>query len=210
MEIISRKARLPIIKTKRLVLRDIQIRDISSEYVAWLNNPETNRHLEVRFTRQDYESVKSYVESKLRDTRNAKHFGIYDQEGQRLVGSVTLPHIDWNHSFADISFVIGYPGVQGHGYATEAVHGVAWYMFRECGLVKLWGGFYDGHSASEKVFLKNGFQIEGRMAKKYVNHENVRVDWVLMGILAEEFVEKEDLLGKLPPAKFSEGTAASC
>lgn len=201
MEIISRGTRLPIIKTNRLVLRDIQVEDISPEYVSWLNNPETNRHLEIRFTPQDYESVKGYVESKLRDTSNTKHFGVYDREGQRLVGSVTLPHIDWRHSFADISFVIGYPGVQGNGYAAEAVHGVAYYMFRECGLVKLWGGFYDGHTASEKVFLKNGFKMEGRVRKKYLNHKNLRVDWVLMGILADEFVEKEALLGKLPPAR---------
>ena len=204
MEIISRGARLPIIKTKRLVLRDIRVEDISKDYVEWLNNPEVNGSLEIRFAPQTYESVKAYVESKLRDTKTTKHFGIYDQEGQRLVGTVTLPHIDWHHSFADISFVVGYPGIQGRGYATEAVHGVAYYMFEESGLVKLWGGFYGGHSASEKVFLKNGFRVEGRVKKKYVNREKVRVDWVLMGLLADEFVENPAYLGTLPPRRSTE------
>ena len=201
MEIISRGTRLPIIKTRRLVLRDIRVEDISQDYVRWLNNPEVNEFLEIRFAPQDDQSVRAYVESKLCDTKNTKHFGIYDQDGQRLVGTVTLPHIDWNHSFADISFVVGYPGARGKGYATEAVHGIAYYMFRESGLVKLWGGFYEGHSASEKVFLKNGFQAEGRVKKKYVNRQKARVDWVLMGLLAEEFVENPDYLGTLPPAR---------
>jgi len=201
VEIISGGARLPIIKTRRLVLRDISVEDITKDYVEWLNNPEVNGSLEIRFTPQTRESVMAYVESKLRDTTNTKHFGVYDQEGRRLVGTVTLPHIDWNHSFADLSFVVGYPGVQGRGYATEAVHGVAYYMFRESGLVKLWGGFYGGHSASERVFLKNGFQVEGRVKKKYVNRENVRVDWVLMGLLADEFEENPEYLGTLPPAR---------
>ena len=201
MEIISRGTRLPILKTRRLVLRDIRIEDISREYVEWLNNPEINRFLEIRFTPQDYETVKAYVEEKLHDTRTTKHFGVYDLKGQRLIGTVTLPHIDWNHSCGDISFVVGHLGVQGQGYATEAVHGVAYYMFRECGLVKLWGGFYGGNGASERVFLKNGFHREGRVRGKYLNHENVRVDWVLMGVLANEFVEKGEWLGKLPPVK---------
>lgn len=201
MEIILRGNRLPIVKTRRLVLRDIELQDISQEYVEWLNNPAVNEFLEIRFVPQDPERVRAYVESKLRDTRNTKHFGIYDQKGRRLIGTVTLPHIDWNHSFADISFVVGYPGLQGKGYATEAVHGVAYYMFRECGLAKLWGGVYGGHLASEKVFLKNGFQVEGRVRKKYVNRRNVRVDWVLMGLLADDFVENPDYLGALPPRR---------
>jgi RimJ/RimL family protein N-acetyltransferase len=74
-------------------------------------------------------------------------------------------------------------------------------MFKESGLVKLWGGFYGGHSASERVFLKNGFQVEGRVKKKYVNREKVRVDWVLMGLLAEEFAAKLEYLGPLPPVR---------
>ena len=87
------------------------------------------------------------------------HFGIYDGNGGQLVGTVTLPVIDRNHQFADISFVVGHPLARGKGYATEAVHGVIFYAFHVDSLQKLWAGYYGDHRASEKVLKKNGFVI---------------------------------------------------
>ena len=204
MEIIFRGTRLPIIKTRRLVLRDIKIRDITSEYLNWLNDPEVTKYLEIRFIPQTKEKIIEYVQSALEDTRNKMHFGVYDKGGARLVGTVTLPHIDWNHYFADISFVIGHSEASGKGYATEAVHGVIYYVFRECNIVKLWGGYYQGHEKSADVFRKNCFRIEGRFKKKLINYENLRVDSIAEGLLSEDFVPDERLLGKLPPKKTHE------
>jgi [ribosomal protein S5]-alanine N-acetyltransferase len=193
------RAYLPVIRTKRLVLRAFRLEDITPEYVRWINDPETTKYLEVRHIPQTRERIEAFIESKLMDTLNTKHFGIFDEEGKRLVGTVSFPAINWNHLFADISFVIGHPEAQGKGYATEAVHGAAWYMFREIGLVKLWGGYYDGHAGSAKVFEKNGFTVEGRLRKKVVDYRGERVDHVLVGLLASEFSPKEGLLGSIPP-----------
>ncbi len=201
MEIIFRGNRLPIIKTRRLVLRDIEIRDITSEYIRWLNDPEVTKYLEIRFVPQTKEKVIEYVQSALEDTRNKMHFGIYDKDGERLVGTVTLTHIDWNHYFTDISFVIGHPEASGKGYATEAVHGIIYYVFRQCKIVKLFGGYYQGHEKSANVFRNNGFQIEGRLYKKVINYNNQRVDHIFEGLLSKDFVPDENLLGKLPPQK---------
>ncbi len=195
MEIILRDPRLPIIKTNRLLIRDIQIDDISEEYIAWLNNPEVNKYLELRFERQTREKVEAYVISKLNDTSASKHFGVYDKDGSRLVGTVTLPSIKWRHLSSDISFVIGHPEAQGKGYATEAVHGVVYYCFKHCGLQKLWAGYYDGHVGSAKVLAKNGFKEEGRLVKELINYTGKRVDHVLVGLLADDFVPNEKLLG---------------
>jgi [ribosomal protein S5]-alanine N-acetyltransferase len=199
MEITLRDPRLPVIRTGRLVIRDIGLEDISPEYIGWLNNPEVNKFLEVRFGRQTRENVEQYIRSKIEDTVSSKHFGVYDSGGKRLAGTVTLPSIKWEHLSSDISFVIGHSGSSGKGYATEAVHGVVYYSFRHLGLVKLWAGYYDGHTGSANVLTKNGFREEGRLRKELVNYEGVRVDHVLVGLLAEDFVPDEKLLGKLPP-----------
>jgi len=201
MDIVEQGKRLPVIKTRRLVLKEIRVSDITSEYVDWLNNPEINRYLEIRFTPQTLETVEQYIRAKLLDTVNTKHFGVFDNSGKRLIGSVTLPHIDWNHLSADISFVIGHAGTQGKGYGTEALHGICYYMFMKCGLKKIWGGYYDGHKASEKIFIKNGFTIEGRVKGKLINYLNQRVDWVIAGLLSDEFKAESTLIGHLPLKK---------
>ena len=78
MEITVREGRLPVIKTKRLLLRDIKVEDITDEYVNWLNDPEVNRFLEIRFQRHTRETVTRFIKQKLEDVRSSKHFGVYD------------------------------------------------------------------------------------------------------------------------------------
>jgi len=187
--IIDRGEKLPIIRTKRLILRDIEVKDISPEYIKWLNDPEVTKFLEIRFVPQTKERVKKYIEEKLKNTKDTKHFGVYDNDGTRLVGTVTLPKINWNHYYADISFVIGHPDAQKKRYATEAVHGVVHYVFTYCGLKKLWAGYYSGHIASARVLEKNGFKVEGRLIKKFINYKDERVDQIIVGLLAEDYLK---------------------
>lgn len=199
MHVVTRPGRLPRLETRRLVLRDIALADVSPAYVAWLNDPETTKYLEIRFVPQTPERVREYVAARLADIESAKHFGIYDEGGTRLAGTVTLPRIDRRHGFAELSFVIGHPGARGRGYATEAVHAVCWYMFFVEGLAKIYGGFYDGHEGSARVFRNNGFAEEGRLRGKLVAYDGRRVDHVLMGILRDDFRPDPALLGGLPP-----------
>ena len=199
MEIVLRKNKLPIIKTKRLVLRDIELADISQEYIDWLNNPNVNEFLEVRFMKQTRETVESYVQTMLDNCNNSKHFGIYDQEGSRLVGTITFPVINWHHLFADLSFVIGHPNVSGRGYSVEAINAALYYIFNTCDMYYIWAGYYEGHHGSAAVLKKNGFRVEGCFRKKRINAKGIRVDNILTGLQREEYIPKEECLGMLPP-----------
>jgi RimJ/RimL family protein N-acetyltransferase len=178
---------LPVLQTKRLLLRGIDVNDITPEYIQWLNDPDVTRFLEIRFVPQTPERVREYIVAKQADSDHSQHFGVFDQNGSRLVGTVTLPAINWNHKFAEISFVIGHPEAQGKGYGAEAVYAVTQYAFQKCGLEKLYAGYYDGHVASAKVLTKNGFQVEGRIRKKFINREGIRVDHIIVGLLASDF-----------------------
>ena len=170
LKIHNTKEGWPIIETRRLVIKLLQVRDITERYVEWLNNPSVNQYLEVRFHPQTLDSVSRYVQSGIEQSHTSKHFGVFDLGGKRHVGTVTLPKIDWHHLSADISFVIGVQEVMGKGFATEAVHGVCFYMFYECELEKLWAGYYKEHTTSARVLEKNGFRIEGCLEKKYINN----------------------------------------
>lgn len=187
VKIQHRQGMLPILTTSRLQLREIQVEDISDDYVNWLNDPKITENLEIRFDPQSREAVTRFVESKLTDITNGMHFGVYDQEGQRLVGTVSLNRINPHHKFADISYVIGNAQVHNLGYATEAVHAVVHYALTQAGVVKIFAGYYQGHQGSANVLAKCGFTIEGCLKQKYVNAQGQRVDHILVGILADEY-----------------------
>lgn len=187
VNICKRPNNLPILQTSRLTLREININDITDEYVNWLNNPEINKFLEIRFTHQTRKSVEEFVLAKLSDIRSSMHFGIFDLNGSRLVGTVSLSSILQEHQTSDISFIIGHPEAQNLGYASEAVHAVTHFSFTQGNLVKLFAGYYDGHLGSAKVLAKNGYKIEGRIKEKYINHEGKRVDHIIVGLLSSEY-----------------------
>lgn len=187
VEIQYQNATLPILKTSRLILKEIQVEDITKEYIDWLNCPKINQNLEIRFQHQTLESVTEFIRNKLNDTLSSQHFGIFVKSNNVLVGNVTLNNINNIHKFADISFVIGHPIAQGKGFATEAVHAVTHYAFQNNYLYKLWAGYYDGHTASANVLRKNGYQLEGRIKEKFIDIHGNRVDHIIVGITAKEY-----------------------
>ncbi len=199
MHIFPQKDRLPILRSRRLVLRDIQPEDVSDGYVAWLNDPAVTKYLEIRFRTWSRSDVLDYVLGRLSDLETCKHFGIYDSEGERLVGTVTIQDIRSYHGNGQLSFVIGHPDAQGKGYASEAVHAACYFCFHECRLYRLSAGYYAGHVASAKVLEKSGFVVEGREREALVRYDGVRVDRIAVGLLASEFSPREEFLGLLPP-----------
>jgi RimJ/RimL family protein N-acetyltransferase len=197
MKITDRENRLPIIETRRLVLRDIRIEDISDAYIVWINDPETTRYLEIRFQEQTLGKIKEFIQSRLDNITTVKHFGIYDQGGTRLVGNISV-NININHKSADISYVIGHPEASGKGYATEAVHVIVYYLFNHCDIEQIWAGYYGGHEGSTRVLEKNGFTVQGRVKKQLIDYTEKRVDHIYVGLLPEDFQPDENLLGGLP------------
>ena len=197
MEITKRKDKLPIIETARLLLRDIRVKDISDNYLAWINDPETTQYLEIRFEPQTRTKVEAFIQSRVENVKNVKHFGIYDDNGSRLIGNVTA-NINARHKSADISYIIGHPDAMGKGYATEAVHAVVYYLFHLAGMEQLWAGYYQSHTASAKVLAKNGFTVQGCVKKQLLNHKGEREDKIYVGLLPDDFTPNPELIGPLP------------
>lgn len=198
MKITLRENYLPIINTERLILRDIAIGDISYSYIQWINDFETTKYLEVRFQKYTRDDIERFIKSRLADIVNVKHFGVYDNNGSRLIGNVTA-NIKIHHKSADISYIIGHPEANNKGYGTEAVHCVVYYLFNYCDIEQIWAGYYEGHFGSEKVLSKNGFTVQGRLKKQLIGCDNKRVDHIFVGLLKCDFKPYENLLGRLPP-----------
>jgi len=196
-----RKDKLPILKTRRLVLRDIELKDISWDYVTWMNDPEMIKFLDVRFNPPTFNRMREYIRLKLIDIESSMHFGVYDSGGMRLVGTVTLPVINKDHLYAELSFVIGHPSAKGRGYATEAIHGVTYYVFYELGICKLYSEHFAANEASNRVLLKNGYINEGRFKNKFIDNNGCRVDSIIKGLYVDDFKPRTDLLGDVPPLK---------
>ena len=89
---------------RKIVLRQLEVQDVSQAYVKWLNDPEVNKFLEIRYLtpilKQD---VIKFVE--MCNKINRYHWGIiYDR---KHVGNISCSIVDKMNKYVNISNLIG-------------------------------------------------------------------------------------------------------
>lgn len=168
------------INGERLYLRPVKISDARAEYVRWLNDPEVNQFLEIRFVKHTLESLKKYIEKVSRD-KNILFLAIILKDGDRHIGNIKLGPIDRNHKLAEAGIMIGDKESWGKGYATEAIKLLTGYAFDKLNLHKITAGAYANNIGSIKAFLKLGFYEEGRRKEHFL----YKGEWVEDVLLAK-------------------------
>lgn len=159
---------------------------ISDRYIGWLNDPEVNRFLEVRFSYQTYETVRQYVRSFYCDTEKYI-WGIYPKIDCALIGTATLYGINRYHGSGEIGLLVGDKGYWGRGASTEAIELIAQFAFDALGLRRLTGGNYAPNLGMSFTFKRLGFTLEGKLRRACFLSPGVYVDGYRWGILAEEW-----------------------
>jgi ribosomal-protein-alanine N-acetyltransferase len=175
-----------IVRTQRLVLRPLRLEDVTETYVAWLNDMEVVRYLEVRYSPQDFTAVRDYVAATI--ARQSEHFyGIFLVDTLRHIGNIKVGPV---HPLADISLVLGARDCWGKGYASEAIAAMSRHAFEQLGVRKLSAGMYSSNEASRRAFLKAGYLEEGRRRSHYLL-DGKPCDVIQMGLLREDLEKKE-------------------
>lgn len=190
---------MTVLRSERCVYRPLVAEDVTERYVGWLNDPEINRFLETRLYEPTMNDCIDYVVEKYRDP-NTHLFGIYPHHSiggvtcVRHIGNIQIRQpLPWR-PVGEISAFIGQKEYWGKGYATEAIGRIIRFGFDECGLHKIWAGFYKDHWASIRAFTKAGMRFEATLrenvnASLTADHEPVMVDQHIYSILRREWDE---------------------
>jgi len=116
-------------------------------------------------------------------SKNPMTFFAIELEGE-LVGSIALvPQLDVYRKSAEIGYWVGEP-YWGKGNATEAIHQILEFGFKNLDIVRIFTGVYGHNIASQKVLEKNGFQKEAVFKKAVFKNEKF-CDEVRYGILGD-------------------------
>ncbi|MBX7248269.1 MAG: GNAT family N-acetyltransferase [Caulobacteraceae bacterium] len=166
---------------ERVSLRPLTVADVSDDYVAWMNDPITNRFMETRWRAHSRADVEGFVADKA--ASSSEHlFGIFLTGDGRHVGNLKIGPIDANHGRGDLSYFIGETDLRGQGVASEAVALGVRIAFEQLKLRKLTAGIYARNGESGRVLAKNGFAAEGRRPSHFA-FEGGRDDMVEYGLL---------------------------
>jgi len=174
--------------SERLLFRPLGQDDVTERYVYWLNDPEVNRYLEIRFSNHTLESCGAFVRETNADP-NSHLWGMFDRSTGLHIGNIKIGFINSIYSSGQLSLFIGEKAYWGKGLATEAISAVTKWAFDELDLVRVEAGCCDENTASLRAFLKVGYTVEGYFRKNTVL-DGRRIGGFWLGMLRDEFIHR--------------------
>jgi RimJ/RimL family protein N-acetyltransferase len=112
------------------------------------------------------------------------HLMMLDRVADRIVGSISLFHADWEVRSAEIGY--GVRGDErGKGYASEALAALARWALTEGGIQRAWLTASTGNAASVRVAEKAGFRREGTLRRAGLEDDGLH-DLAVFSLLDDE------------------------
>jgi ribosomal-protein-alanine N-acetyltransferase len=177
---------LPVLETKRLVLRKITLQDLKdmheyasnenvSKYVTW------NRHRTLSETKEFILFIlKHYKQKKITP------WGIEYKENGKFIGTIDMVWWQPIHKSAEIGYALS-QDYWGKGIMTEAAKKLITFGFEKMDLVRIQARCFTENIGSERVMVKSGMTYEGTIRKAMLI-KGTHQDLKLYSILKDEFV----------------------
>lgn len=189
---------LPLLNTSRLSLRAISAADVDDFYAVY-SNPEVMRYWSTpplpdkdaasKLINEIHESIK-------RD--DILKWGIALRSSDKLIGSVTLFHLDFTHRRAEIGYAQG-RAYWGQGYMQEALKAVLNHAFEILNLHRIEADVDPRNAASVRTLERLGFQREGYLRERWQVNGEIQ-DAFFYGLLRPDW-ESRDNSSRLSPAR---------
>ena len=174
-----------IIKGKNYFIKTFTEKDIEDKYIAWLNDNEVNKYLEIRHTKQTINSAKKYINSFYENTEKYI-WGIYNNN-KELIGTINLYNIIPFHRLANISIMIGDKEHWGTSAALESKKLVIDHAFNKLNIRKIIAGSYSVNLSINFTLKRLGFTLEGKLKKNRKLDNCKYCDEYKWGLLSEDW-----------------------
>ncbi len=124
-----------------------------------------------------------------KDSNHRYEFSIHILEGDQPIGFCEVSGINWTSGDCWIGIGIGDRDYWGKGCGTEAMNLMLRFIFEELNLKRVSLDVFEYNERAVKCYEKCGFKHEGRL-RQLLNRFDRRWDMIFMGILREEWEEK--------------------
>lgn len=101
--------RIDFLEGKSITHRPLTVKDISDNFLSWLNDPQVNHYNSHALFPYTVEQLKDYVRG-INDKSKAV-LAICDKKSKKHIGNISLQNIDWVFHSAEFAILIdeGYP-----------------------------------------------------------------------------------------------------
>lgn len=180
-----------MIEGKEINLRAMELEDMSC-FWDMLNDQAVSSMVVGWSFPVSKEEQNEWYHRAIHDVKN-KRFTISQKETNQAIGMVTLSNIDWQNRSATHGIKLHPTCPKGKGIGTDAVKTLMKYAFEEVNLNRLDGSWMEDNIASEKLYIKCGWQIEG-VKKNAIYREGIYHNLKIAGITKEDYLAIKERL----------------
>ena len=155
------------------------------KFTEWLNDFSTTKYLGRSSESYTPEQERAYLESVSKDNTKCC-FDIVTIKDDKLIGTISLEHIDWPIRNAVLGVFIGDPKFRSHGFGTEAVNLIVEFGFKFLNLHSIRLEVMATNERAHKCYQKCGFKDTGK-TRDYLFYNGEYIDSLHMDILEDEF-----------------------
>ena len=162
------------------------VKMVSNSFVAWLNDPEVNKFLEVRHSRVTRKKQREIVRKCIKSS-DTWYWAIATKTGD-IIGSIKIKSD--NYGVGEVGLFIGDANYWNRGIATETIRIISQWAESQKNFRKLSAGSYSINQGSISAFVKNGFKVEGSRESHIIDESLGPLDIILLGKILSESKNK--------------------
>jgi [ribosomal protein S5]-alanine N-acetyltransferase len=181
-------ADLPVLSTKRFVLKPLQKNDVGGRYLEWMRDEEITRFLYAQHREQTIESIQEYVSSF--DNISSFLFGIFVTDTKPLVhiGNITL-RCNLTLGNGMMGAMIGDKEYWGHAVVLEVREKLLEFAFDTLELFKISGGCAATNAPAIYNYRRQKWQMDG-IQKLHTVMDGKRVDVVNFAMFRDDWLSR--------------------
>ena len=181
-------ALLPMIKTKRLILRNISMSDVDDMYEyskSSLVGPTAGWHPHISPV-ETKSIIASFLTNQTRGELGV--WAIVDRESGKMIGTIELYNYTY-HFMAELGYSLN-PDFWGNGFVVEAAKAVLDYGFNVLKLKRIEVSTFETNHQSIRVCEKLGLVREGVLRNSYLRYDGLIFNKVMFSMTDTEYYSK--------------------
>lgn len=149
------------LETQRLYLRPLMPSDVEGPYGDWFSDEEVCRYNSHHRFPVDKEALIEYIQHSNR-TKERLVLGVFQKEGEKHIGNISLQCIDFLSRSAEFAILIGDKEVWGQGFSKEAGKALIDHGIQALNLRRIYCGVHEENEGMKALALALGMVEEGR------------------------------------------------
>jgi len=179
------------LKGERVHLRALTEKDLTEEYMQWLNDEEVCRHNSHAIFPNTEQKMKSYF-NRL-DNQKEVVLAIVHTERDRHIGNISLQNINWVSRNAEFAILLGDKEYWSRGFGEEAAKLIIEYGFSRLNLHRIYCGTFEENEGMKKLTKKLQMKEEG-LRRDAIFKNGVYQNILEYGVLKNEYLKENEVL----------------